>query len=65
MEQCISAWFNGKRLGRPVHLAELGSLIYGLDGVENYRFFAPAEDLAGSQTVLPVLGELSVTEMEA
>ena len=65
VEQCISTFFNGRLLGRPVRLAELGSRIYGLDGVENYRFFAPVEDLAGSDTVLPVLGGLTVTEMEA
>lgn len=65
VEQCVSAFFTGKLLGCPVRLAELGSRIYGLDGVENYRFSAPAEDLSGNTTMLPVLGQLAVTEMEA
>lgn len=65
VEQSISAYFNGKLLGRPVRLAELGSRIYALEGVENYRFLLPTEDVACGNTVLPVLGSLSVTEMEA
>ena len=56
--------FSGGMLGRPVLLAELGSRLYGLEGVENYRFTAPAADLAADGTALPVLGTLSVTELE-
>ena len=52
-------------MGRPVLLAELGSRLYALEGVENYRFSAPAADLAADNTVLPVLGTLTVTELEA
>ena len=33
-------------MGRPVLLAELGSRLYALEGVDNYRFSAPAADLA-------------------
>lgn len=65
VEQSIETFFTGRLLGRPVRLAELGSRIYALEGVENYRFSAPAVDLAADDTVLPVLGALSVTEMEA
>ena len=65
VEQCVTAFFTGRLLGRPVRLAELGSKIYGLEDVENYRFSSPAEDLAGDDTALPVLGTLVVTEMEA
>ena len=64
-EQSMATFFNGRLLGRPVRLAELGSRLYGLDGVENYRFSAPAEDLSADDSVLPVLGTLNVTEMEA
>ena len=64
-EQSITTFFTGRLLGRPVRLAELGSRLYALEGVENYRFSAPAADLAASATVLPVLGTLTVTEMEA
>ena len=51
-------------LGRPVRLAELGSRLFALDGVENYHFTTPTEDLAADDGVLPVLGELEVTPME-
>lgn len=65
VEQVIANFFTGRLLGKPVRLAELGSLIYRLGVVENYRFSAPVEDLAADVTVLPVLGALNVTEMEA
>ena len=64
-ELAISTLFTGRMLGRPVLLAELGSRLYALEGVENYRFSAPAADLAADNTVLPVLGTLTVTELEA
>ena len=44
-------------------LAELGNRLYDLEGVENYRFTAPAEDIPADSTVLPVLGTLEVTEL--
>ena len=47
---------------RPVTLAELGSRIYGLPGVENYHIVSPAADVAANDTVLPVLGTVNVTE---
>ena len=62
-EAAITSFFGGQMLGRPVRLAELGSRLYALDGVENYRFTAPTADLAADNTVLPVLGALNVTEM--
>ena len=38
---------------------------YGVEGVENYRILSPESDLEGKDTVLPMLGTLTVTEMEA
>ena len=64
-ERTISAYFGGELLGRAVCLAELGSRIYALPGVKNYRFLLPGADVAANETVLPVLGILSVAEMEA
>ncbi|MDD3346818.1 baseplate J/gp47 family protein [Oscillibacter sp.] len=63
-EQAILGFFNGRLLGMPVRLAELGSRLYALKGVENYRISQPAADLAASDTVLPVIGTLTVTELE-
>ena len=65
MEQTLTAFFTGRLLGTPVRLAELGSRLYALPEVENYRFFAPGEDLAADDTILPVLGKLTVQEMGA
>ena len=47
-----------------MRLAELGSMIYALDGVANYRITAPTADIVANDTVLPILGTLTVTEME-
>ena len=63
-EQVLTTFFTGRLLGEPVLLAELGSRLYSLPEVENYRFTAPAADVAAGDTVLPVLGTLAVTEME-
>ncbi len=63
-EEAVLAFFTGRLLGEPVRLAELGSRIYGVEGVENYHLLSPVADLAGDDTVLPVLGALRVTELE-
>jgi uncharacterized phage protein gp47/JayE len=65
VEQSVTTFFTGHLLGKAVLLAELGNRLYALEGVENYRFSAPTADLAADATVLPVLGTLTVTEMEA
>lgn len=63
-EQTITAFFTGHLLGEAVKLAELGMRLYALTEVGNYRFSTPAEDVAADDTALPVLGTLTVTEME-
>ena len=62
--QAIAAFFGGRLLGRAVLLAELGNRLYELEGVENYRFTAPAADIPADSTALPVLGTLEVTELQ-
>ena len=64
-EQAVISFFSGRLLACPVRLAELGSRLYALEGVENYHILSPAADMAGSDAVLPVLGTLSITEMGA
>ena len=61
--RAMADFFGGRLLGRAVLLAELGNRLYDLEGVENYRFTAPAEDIPADSTVLPVLGTLEVTEL--
>ena len=62
VEADLAEQFNGKLLGRGVKLAELNSRIYALPGVENCHITAPSADLAANDTVLPVLGTVTVTE---
>ena len=64
-EKAVADFFGGRLLGQPVRLADLGNRLYALPGVTNYHFSAPNGDLAADDTVLPVLGTLTVTEMEA
>lgn len=64
VEQCITDLFSGKLLGKAVRLAELGNRVYGVEGVENYRISSPEDDVEADDAVLPVLGTLTVTEMD-
>lgn len=57
--------FTGALLGKEVTLAFLGSLLYNLDSVQNYRFFSPTSDLTASPTVLPSLGTVTLSEWRA
>ena len=62
VEAMLTELFSGKMLGRAVTLAELGNRIYALPGVKNYHMTAPEADREADETVLPVLGTVSVTE---
>lgn len=63
VEKAITEYFDGTLLGKPVYLAELGNLIYGVDGVDNYHITAPTGDKAGAATELPRLGTLTINEV--
>lgn len=63
VEGAVRGWFTGQRLGQDVLLAQLGSLIYGCDGVANYTILSPAADVEVDGDVLPVLDTLTVEEM--
>lgn len=63
VEEALRGWFNGTQLSKPVLRARLGSLIYGVEGVENYTLSAPAADVSAQPGVLPVLGTLRIEEM--
>ncbi len=62
VRQRLEDWFNGERLGKDLPRAQLISLIYGVDGVENCQLAGPAEDLALDSVTLPVLGQLTITD---
>ena len=65
IEQAVAAFFSGHMLGKSVRVAELTSLIFRQEGVENVRLLMPAEDIAAAQGALPVLTGVTVTEWEA
>ena len=65
VEQAVTALFGGQLLGKPLLRAELGSRIYAVEGVTNYRITAPASDVTGGSGMLPLLGTLTVAEMGA
>ena len=64
-EEAVTGLVSGKLLGKPVRLAEIGDRVYHAPGEAKYRISAPAADLDAEEGVLPVLGTLTVTEMEA
>ena len=64
VETAVTGYFTGGRLGKGVLLAELGRRVFDAEGVANYHILSPAADVAANVTVLPVLGALTVTEME-
>lgn len=64
VEAALRAYFTGARLGCAVPLSELYALLNGLHGIAGYRILLPADDVAASVSVLPVLGELSVQTLE-
>lgn len=63
VEQGVTSWFNGGRLGQNVLLAELGHFIFGIEGVANYTIALPDGDVAVAVDELPQLGRLTVEEL--
>lgn len=49
VEQAVAVLFTGELLGKPLLLAELGSRIYAVEGVQNYHISSPAADVSGRQ----------------
>lgn len=64
VDGAIRGWFDGRRLGKNVLRAELGELIFGVEGVANYKLTAPAADMAMTVFQLPRLGTLTITQLE-
>lgn len=61
VEQAVTAWFGGARLGKSVLRAALGQVVFDAAGVANYTVTAPAGDVAITAAQLPRLGTLTVT----
>lgn len=63
-ETAVRAYFTGERLGENIYGAKLASILYGTEGVENCHLLAPTEDISVSATELPMLGTLTLSELE-
>lgn len=63
VERTLRGWFSGQRLGQNVLRARLGSLVFTVDGVENYRIDTPAADVTIAKQQLPVLGTVTLEAM--
>lgn len=59
----LEGFFTGELLGVNVPLVKLGSVIYGCEGVENYRILSPTQDVSVEATMLPEIATLTVEEM--
>ncbi len=62
-ESMLHAYFSGERLGKDLLLAELHSIIYAVPGVANYVITQPAADISVAGESLPILQNLSISEM--
>lgn len=63
VKNALSAWFSGENLGQNILQAKIGSIVYGCEGVENYRIVLPETDIAVAQDQLGVVGQLEVEGM--
>ena len=63
VESELRSWFDGRRLGENVLVAQIGALVFGVEGVENYSITVPAADVTVAVDELPWLDSLSLTEM--
>lgn len=61
-EDALRAYFGGDKLGESVYAAKLTSILMAVEGVENCVLTAPAEDIAASDEVLPVIGTVSISQ---
>ena len=62
-EAALRAHFTGALLGRSVPAAELLTLLYSVEGVENVHLAAPTADVTAAATELPTLGTLTLSEL--
>lgn len=62
VEGTVTGWFNGERLGKPLTRAQLTSLVFAVDGVDNCEVIQPTADLPLNSVTLPVLGTLTIID---
>lgn len=62
IERSLFGCFDGGKLGESVLLAELGSLLFAVEGVRNYRILSPTADITLAADELPKLSGIHVSE---
>lgn len=64
VSDAVLGWFGGKRLAKPVYLAQLCSVIFSVNGVYNCKILSPVGDVDIKAYQMPVLDSFSVTGVE-
>lgn len=62
LKTALESYFDGGILGEDILMARLGSIIYGVPGVLNYKILSPMGDISTEDSELPSLKSLSITE---
>ncbi len=62
VKQAVSSYFSGLSVGSPVYLTELERVILNAAPVQKLEFPVNMKDVAASESVIPVLGTVSVEE---
>ena len=65
VKSAVRAYFSGRLLSEDLLAAAVANVIYSVEGVKNYKLASPAADVPADADELPVLGTLTITEMEA
>ncbi len=63
VKAALEGYFDGGLLGKNIPIVKLGSIIYSVPGVENYKITAPTEDVSAERSQLPLAGTVTVTAM--
>ena len=64
VREALGQYFAAPKLGKSVLRAQLTSLAFGVDGVDNCLLVAPADDVSIGRAQLSALGTVTVEEME-
>ena len=63
-EASLAAMFDGRLLEKGILVIDIQNRIYNLPSVGNFKITLPASDIEAKKMRLPVMGTISITEME-
>lgn len=64
VENKLGKYCSGERMGQDVLLADIASIIYGVDGVRNYKIIMPSEDIEVGKNSVPKLSSIEISGVE-